>query len=287
MTVLYDMITPQGYWPPDVINFESICDLGNDDVKIWNMNIPWSVSPAGLYGTVNPDFKYFGSVDYLGTKEYLGYQSISGQTFVDSTGATALTQSYYYNSFDEKVFVLPEEQKAIAIVHYTNNAVDNFYGEKFATEPYDITRPGAAGQARNFQITIPWLMWHKNTGCTVGQTFFIDPPGFDSLNLFDVNYMASNQNQDMNDPGMRYFQLWDTNPNQDGYPNRVGKVYPDQKIVVFDDEISNNSKYVVMIDPLDGSSNIDVNVSIGTIFAVYRRVTPVGTVAKLEDYLHQ
>lgn len=200
------------------------------------LNIPWSVSPAGLFNTNNLDFKYFGSVNYLGTKEYLGYQSISGQTFVDASGNTALTQTYYYNSFDEKVFVLPEEQKAIAIVHYTNNAVDNFYGEKFATEPFDSTNPNTTGQARNFQITLPWLMWHKSTGCTVGETFFIDPPGFDTLNLFDVNYMTSNINQDMNQPGMRYFQLWDTNPNPDGYPNRVGKVYPDQKIVVFDDD---------------------------------------------------
>src|SRR6202165_2741199 len=41
--------------------------------------------------------------------------------------------------------------------------------------------------------------------------------------------------------------------------------------VVFDDEVSNNSKYVCLFDPLDGSGNIDANVSIGTIFAVYRR----------------
>ena len=37
------------------------------------------------------------------------------------------------------------------------------------------------------------------------------------------------------------------------------------------------SKYVVLIDPLDGSSNIDVNVSVGTIFSIYRRVTEPGT----------
>lgn len=55
--------------------------------------------------------------------------------------------------------------------------------------------------------------------------------------------------------------------------------------VAFDDPKSVNSKYVCLFDPLDGSSNIDVNVSIGTIFAVYKRVTPVGTVVKLEDYL--
>lgn len=47
----------------------------------------------------------------------------------------------------------------------------------------------------------------------------------------------------------------------------------------------NDNKYVVLIDPLDGSSNIDVNVSVGTIFSVYRRVTPEGTPVTLDDFL--
>ncbi len=55
--------------------------------------------------------------------------------------------------------------------------------------------------------------------------------------------------------------------------------------VAFDDAKSVQSKYVCLFDPLDGSSNIDVNVSIGTIFSVYRRVSPLGTVACLEDFL--
>lgn len=46
-----------------------------------------------------------------------------------------------------------------------------------------------------------------------------------------------------------------------------------------------NAKYVVLTDPLDGSSNIDVNVAVGTIFSVYRRVTPVGTPVQLIDFL--
>lgn len=45
------------------------------------------------------------------------------------------------------------------------------------------------------------------------------------------------------------------------------------------------NKYVVLIDPLDGSSNIDVNVSVGTIFSIYRRITPVGTPVTLADFL--
>ncbi|MDX1753947.1 D-fructose 1,6-bisphosphatase [Salinimicrobium sediminis] len=45
------------------------------------------------------------------------------------------------------------------------------------------------------------------------------------------------------------------------------------------------NKYVVLMDPLDGSSNIDVNVSVGTIFSIYRRVSPIGTPVQLEDFL--
>ncbi|HLX11209.1 MAG TPA: class 1 fructose-bisphosphatase [Bacteroidota bacterium] len=44
-------------------------------------------------------------------------------------------------------------------------------------------------------------------------------------------------------------------------------------------------KYVLLYDPLDGSSNIDANITIGTIFSVYRRVTPEGTRGTLEDCL--
>ena len=56
-------------------------------------------------------------------------------------------------------------------------------------------------------------------------------------------------------------------------------------IVVFDDEVSSKSKYVCLFDPLDGSSNIDVNVSIGTIFSVFRRVSELGKPATEEDFL--
>ena len=55
--------------------------------------------------------------------------------------------------------------------------------------------------------------------------------------------------------------------------------------VAFKSEQSKNGKYIVLFDPLDGSSNIDVNVSIGTIFSIYKRVSPIGTEATLEDML--
>ncbi len=57
-----------------------------------------------------------------------------------------------------------------------------------------------------------------------------------------------------------------------------------EEIITFDSPLSNRGKYVVALDPLDGSSNIEVNVSIGTIFAVYRRRSEWGP-GVLSDFL--
>ena len=56
------------------------------------------------------------------------------------------------------------------------------------------------------------------------------------------------------------------------------------ELVRIDSAVSKNAKYRVAIDPLDGSSNIDVNVAVGTIFSIYRRVTKEGP-AQLSDVL--
>lgn len=55
--------------------------------------------------------------------------------------------------------------------------------------------------------------------------------------------------------------------------------------LAFESEQAQNANYVILFDPLDGSSNIDVNVSIGTIFSIYRRVSPQGSKATLADML--
>jgi len=57
-----------------------------------------------------------------------------------------------------------------------------------------------------------------------------------------------------------------------------------EKIISFQNEFSEMGKYVVAIDPLDGSSNIEANVSIGTVFSIYRRISDLGG-GKLEDML--
>ena len=59
----------------------------------------------------------------------------------------------------------------------------------------------------------------------------------------------------------------------------------EKDLVSFESDLSRAGKYIVCMDPLDGSSNIDVNVSIGTVFSIYRRISDIGTSSVLEDFL--
>jgi fructose-1,6-bisphosphatase I len=61
----------------------------------------------------------------------------------------------------------------------------------------------------------------------------------------------------------------------------------DQNEIVFSDKPARKGKYIVCMDPLDGSSNIDYNVSVGSIFSIYRRITPRGESVKNEDFLQK
>lgn len=61
----------------------------------------------------------------------------------------------------------------------------------------------------------------------------------------------------------------------------------DNFISINSNDKNNQNKYVVLIDPLDGSSNIDVNVSVGTIFSIYRRKSKIGSEVILDDFLQK
>lgn len=227
MTILYDTFSFTGYSTEDLFLNSTACFYEDANTVIWNMNTPWTESPAGLDNNLYQDYNYFGSTAYTGTKEYLGYNSNEGQIDTDST--------YYFNSLNDKIILSPSNQKAISIIHYTNEALDSFYGEKFATNPRDnsVSLSADTGAAMHLKVSIPWLMWHKNTGGTIGQEFYIDPSGY---TLLEEYYIESTKNVYMSTPGMRYYHLWDTNPSTGIYTNRVGKVWPDLKLITFDDD---------------------------------------------------
>ena len=60
-----------------------------------------------------------------------------------------------------------------------------------------------------------------------------------------------------------------------------------EDFVSFDNDKSRSGQYVVLFDPLDGSSNIDVNVSIGTIFSIYKRISATNEAATIDDMLQK
>jgi Fructose-1,6-bisphosphatase len=60
-----------------------------------------------------------------------------------------------------------------------------------------------------------------------------------------------------------------------------------QNEIVFTERFARKGKYIVCMDPLDGSSNIDYNVSVGSIFSIYRRITPRGVKVTNEDFIQE
>ena len=246
-TSIYTSADTSAYWCDDSLSFNSCCNVSTTDTKIWNMNINWSESIAGV-GAGDANVDTYGSSGYCGSKEYFGYRSNNGQTFTDQRSdayhPNTIGGTWYYDSNDSIRVVLPEAQKCLGLLHYTNNTTTDFYGEKFALELNTVTD---IGEAKNFKLHLPWLMWHKKdingsgTGSglgneeILGQTFYVDPPT-NSIFAANPHYMLSSKNINMNDDGLRYYHLTDDNVGNGVIPNIVGKVFPDYKLVAIQDE---------------------------------------------------
>ena len=57
--------------------------------------------------------------------------------------------------------------------------------------------------------------------------------------------------------------------------------------IAFSEKFAAKGKYIVCIDPLDGSSNIDYNISVGSIFSIYLRKSPRGERVRSDDFLQE
>ena len=167
----------------------------------WTLSTVWDKNPIGLVntGTTNP---------YVGVKNLLGYSSSSGQTY--NTGTTI------YDTTGTAITISPEEQKAIAILHYTQSGTT---GDPYRFFKYDdyICIDNTTGQT-SFNVTLTSIMYHRLTGATSGATF--------TMGTVDKK-MVSNYNSRYELP---YRDLVDYTGNT------VGKIFHNQKLVVFDDE---------------------------------------------------
>ena len=105
----YSTGTSISYWNDNTLAFNSNCNIASDDVKVWNFNIVYNQTPAGVQNDYIP--QYYDSAIFAGFKEYIqGY-----------TAKSAKTQ--------------------FGIVHYTNKTISNYYGEGFFNNTFSLTLP--------------------------------------------------------------------------------------------------------------------------------------------------
>lgn len=204
----------------------------SQQLNSWTMDIVWDKKPIGFdVPGSDENLTGFTGNKHVSTKQFLGYTTSSGQTWVNSTGGTITGVTSYYNSFDEKIVVTPEEQRTIAIIHYSElgdlvNDPERFY-------KYDdyISTNNVEGDAlledadentitdlEYFEVYIPFIQYHRNTGTTVGALFTMDVTDY---------YMKSSINPNQQ---LLFRYLLD----EQGY--KVGKIFVNNKTIVFDDQ---------------------------------------------------
>jgi hypothetical protein len=206
----------------------------------WMMNIVWTTEPIGhveLDGDTDEQLSGYTSNRYVSTKEYFGYTS-DGQRFTTLDGNEIETPTSFMNSFGDTVNVLPKEQRTIAILHYSENSnnINNpemlFKYDDYISyndDTFNVIALDRNGEPINdndyFEVYIPFIHYHRSINNSVGQIFKMDDTSY---------YLKSKLNQNHSEL-FRYLI--------DESCNKVGKVFPHSKIIIFDDQ-----EIVAMLD---------------------------------------
>ena len=159
MDTYYGASSLSAYWNSGTLSFQNSCDICVDNIPVWNMNNVWTENPAGLYKDSPVNYhenNLFGSEQFVGTKQYLGYNR---EITVTNTNSMMDSKSY-----------MDTYNKSISILHYTNSCISNFYGEQFYIDE-------ETGKLLNLDIPV---MWHRRndvgteSGTTLGMRFTSD-----------------------------------------------------------------------------------------------------------------
>ena len=204
----FGQATTTAYWDSGTLSFDSATNITCGDVSVWNMNNVWCENLAGITGlsTTNlyEDYTKFGSFDYLGTKTpYLEY-------LCTTSNATLPTEcNGPGNSYLDTV------SKSISLIHYTNNTISNLYGEFFYI---DILNNKTVG------INLPTLMYHRANYATASGV------------TQGMSFIASGLSQTLGTSDIEFYDLYENPAYVGSNPQIVGKVLPQLKMIVIDDD---------------------------------------------------
>jgi hypothetical protein len=206
----------------------------------WSLNVVWGGGnkestrfgkPIGAdYGSEDENLTGYSSNVHVSTKELLGY-STTGQTFVNHTGETLDYPTSYKTSFDDEILVPPTEQRCVAIIHYSQLGDSVIDPERFYKYDdyisYDDTLENTVAfdelenpisDTEYFEVFIPFIYYHRNTSNVPGALFTM---GYDD---YYVKSVKNSKHQ------LLFRYLYD----EQGI--KVGKVFPHNKTIVFDDQ---------------------------------------------------
>ena len=217
----------------------------------WTLNTVWTTKPIGAdTGSLDESLSGYTSNRFVSTKEYLGYTS-SGQTFTNLTGGTISgfsSGSYgagFKNSTGDFIEVKPSEQRCVAIIHYSEIGdtiadterffkYDDYIGHctlsgETPSGQLSICESTVAvdyegddvGDTDYFEVYIPFIYYHRNTGTTYGAYFTMDTKDY---------YVKPTTGLTESRFELKFRYLLDEQSN------KVGKVFVNNKIIIFDDQ---------------------------------------------------
>lgn len=198
------------YWDSGTLSFNSSVNVTCHDVPVWNMNNVWCENLAGMSAsTIYEDYTKFGSYSYLGTKNpYL-------EILCESSGTSST-----FNCNGAGLSYPDDVTKSISIIHYTNNAISNLYGEFFYVD---------ATNNKVVKLHFPDLMYHRRGFSTASGTSM----GMDFIATGTTKYIGTSN--------IEYIDLIEDPTllsSADTTSLVIGKVFPQLKmIVITDDEI--------------------------------------------------
>jgi len=209
----FEETTP--YWNSNTLSFAGSSEISSGDVAVWNMNNVWCENLVGMTGTSvnnsvstpNENFSKFGSNGFLGQKyPYLGYSCN------ENSGANSGVLDEC-NSLGQSV--KDRTKKSISILHYTNNTISNFYGEYLFID---------GDKNKNLILRLPDIMYHRRDFTSENGT------------LMGMDFIASGDTKFIDNSDIKYIELVEYGTLVSGTPRVVGKVFPQLKTVIFDDD---------------------------------------------------